>query len=205
MNHFCSNIFRNENDRQKICVQWFEDALDYCSAPGLLDQLAYWLYNTFPRFAHFILDVDRLKKTFDTKRLSQHHCNTLFLETFNDYVELVPKYNDLLTQDNWLKVGACLILAVVVLVWIAFKIRNSFISSWDLQEAVANKSLECKKCKSNHLRIQAIDNLPNVIFKVPKNQKEWGNFIGFMKENLLSQDSEIKNTLFNAGRQTIKK
>jgi hypothetical protein len=221
MDHFCSNLFRNETafaDRQKSCVQWFEDALEHCStsilAPRSLDQVSYWVYDTFAKVTHFIFantffDVEHLDKSFDAKKLSQRHCNTLFFESSKDYIELVPKYNEALTQIMWLKAGMCLLVAFMALnyteggfmklkkqyVWMcnAFKRKNLYISPWNPQQAVVN-SVVCHNIKSE----PPINDLPKIIFKAPTTQMEWDNFLGFV-----SQDSEIGEAFSTDGSQNV--
>jgi hypothetical protein len=116
MDDMCSSLFWNltTNMRQTVCKQWFEDTLERCSTLSLMRT---W----FEKLLFGILDVKSQSLT----------CHLIMRKTVEDYIDLVPLYNDELEKNLWLWTlisSATIIFGLKLVMCVADSPRNIYSS-----------------------------------------------------------------------------
>jgi hypothetical protein len=88
--------------RQKACNQWYKEKLEHCSNSALFSipfgEVWQWavdkIFGIVDRYPHGI---------HGRRHPLEPNCQILVFDSVRDYIEIVPKYNDLFVQNIWLR------------------------------------------------------------------------------------------------------
>jgi hypothetical protein len=170
MDGVCNYLFQNISSisvRKKTCTEWFKDALEYCSTSASLysyfDQLLNWVFEKIVGTADREFDPHH-----DRRYLSQHICQNLMFDSVREYIEIVPKYDELFVQNMWLRFAVCSVVALFVVSFVripdfqwpewrkrAFDFRKKLKSSKSLKCLKHETPEEPEVCFNKHLEQQS--------------------------------------------------
>lgn len=178
----CQQIFSNYTEPRdiEICQSWFNFAVDHCHWQFYYSSQSFWLIkNIFEigkkLFAtNKVYEISTINLTKNPKRLHPNECNELFAAVTKDYVNIVPRYNDCLQENQLIFPLICIIFCVIIVImFLLFVWRNKSLKNFPKKNF--DNTFKIRKSKDSlNSRTESDLSLQRHLyevkqFKVPKN------------------------------------